>query len=184
VLLGVYLLTGGGKIEVMLTQATALPYKTPDGVCHGKVQGGHESSLLQVRGDIGGECAVWFGILVLITACFIDDWKIALAFAPIFLLPYLVIASTVWGVKLGVMGARADAIKGPPRPAEKFGYVQKSASIRAGQIAEATYRVPASSMGAATTLAMLFSLSCLYKRENLARTHDNALTSNLSKRSL
>jgi len=31
---------------------------------------------------------------------------------------------------------------------------------------------------------LLFSLSCLYKRGNFARTHDNALTSNLSKGSL
>ena len=31
---------------------------------------------------------------------------------------------------------------------------------------------------------LLFSLSCLYNLENFARTHDNALTSNLSKRSL
>ena len=54
---------------------------------------------------------LWFGILVLITACFIDDWKIALAFAPIFLLPYLVIASTVWGVKLGGHGRKGRRYK-------------------------------------------------------------------------
>jgi hypothetical protein len=72
-----------------------------------------------IYAEVFGVSLLWFGILFLIALCFIKDWKILLAFAPVFLLPYMVVASTVWGVKLGVMGAKADTVKPPAKAAGK-----------------------------------------------------------------
>ena len=41
-------------------------------------------------------------------------WVVALVFIPVFLLPYLVISSRLWGVNLTAIGARGErAIIGP-----------------------------------------------------------------------
>src|SRR6266545_3086745 len=60
---------------------------------------------------------IWFGSLLLISRWLpdsVNDWKAAIALAPILLLPYLVIACVAWEVKIGIMGTRADAVKKPP----------------------------------------------------------------------